>query len=90
MTTLTQIRGALVQEGLITPEEEYATKLIARIRYARVREGISQSELSRRSGVPQKTISRMENGLSIPSISTLYKLVDSMGYTFKFDLEKKN
>ena len=88
MSSLTEIQNALVREGLLTPEEEFVTKLIAHIIFVRVKEGISQSELSRRSGVPQKTISRMENRLSLPSIQTLYKLAEAMDYKLNFELEK--
>ncbi|WP_412055884.1 helix-turn-helix domain-containing protein, partial [Bacillus inaquosorum] len=32
----------------------------------------------RLSGVPQKTISRIENGIDIPKISTLIKLINAL------------
>ena len=41
--------------------------------------GISQSELSRRSGVPQATISRTLKGKTIPEVHTLSKLIDALG-----------
>lgn len=88
MITLTQIQSALIKETEFTSEEILSAQFVGRIRYARIREGISQSELSRRSGVPQKTISRMENGLSMPSLSTLIKLIESMGYSINFELIK--
>lgn len=40
---------------------------------------ISQSELSRRSGVPQATISRTLKGLSIPETNTLSRLIAVLG-----------
>ena len=46
---------------------------------ARRRAGLSQRELSRRAGVPQSTISRIESGLVSPSIQTLEKLVRACG-----------
>lgn len=41
--------------------------------------GIGQSDLSRRSGVPQPTISRTLKGKSIPETDTLSKLVSVLG-----------
>lgn len=90
MVTLTQIQNALVDEDVISREEILAVQLVARIRHIRIEEGISQSELSRSSGVPQKTISRMENSLSMPKLSTLIKLVESLDYVVDFSITKKN
>lgn len=50
--------------------------------------GISQKELSRLSGVAQKTISRIENGLDSPKISTIYKLTEAMGVTFILQIQE--
>jgi transcriptional regulator with XRE-family HTH domain len=44
----------------------------------RERRGLSQRELSKLSGVPQKTISRIENGLDSPKIETLGKLASAL------------
>jgi len=86
MTTFADIRNAFMQ---IDSELTISNELIGRIKGIREKEGIPQSELSRRSGVPQKTISRMENGLSTPSLNTLYKLINSLDYTIEFNIEKK-
>lgn len=40
---------------------------------------LTQTELSRKSGVPQETISRIERGRANPTMSTLEKLVRAMG-----------
>jgi transcriptional regulator with XRE-family HTH domain len=44
---------------------------------------ISQRELSRLSGVPQKTISRIENGLDSPTLGMMFKLLRPMNLTLK-------
>jgi transcriptional regulator with XRE-family HTH domain len=41
--------------------------------------GVGQSELSRRSGVPQPTISRILSGKNVPETTTLSKLVAVLG-----------
>ncbi|MEX0755155.1 MAG: helix-turn-helix transcriptional regulator [Actinomycetota bacterium] len=46
---------------------------------ARRRAGLSQRALSRRSGVPQPTISRIERELESPSADLLARLVDACG-----------
>lgn len=52
------------------------TQLIAQITTLRIQ-----------SGVPQKPISRMENGLSFPAIKTLYTLVETLGHALTFQIE---
>lgn len=44
------------------------------LRAARLAAGLSQSDLSGRSGLPKPTLSRYENGHVLPSLSTLRKL----------------
>lgn len=45
-----------------------------RLREARVQAGMSQGDLTRRSGVPKTMLSRYENDHILPSIATLAKL----------------
>lgn len=70
-------------------ERNLSRELIECIADLRVKRGLSQSALSRFSGVPQKTISRMENGLTTPSLDTLVRLLDAMNYTLEFSVTKK-
>lgn len=72
----------------LQPAEVFEAQLITDITDLRVQLGWSQSELARRSGVPQKTISRMENGLSFPALKTLYTLIEAMGHTLTFSINK--
>lgn len=52
------------------------------LRTMRERRGLSQIELSRRSGIPQAMISEIENGVSkSPQISTMYKLAQGLRCT---------
>jgi len=50
-----------------------------RLREARIRAGLSQSELEERSGIPKARLSRYENGHVAPSIQTLERLARSLG-----------
>lgn len=86
MAKFEDVRNVMVE---VAPDRAFRLELIGRIKGKREVQGLSQSELSRKSGVPQKTISRMENGLSVPAMDTLGKLVDALGFKIPFKLEEK-
>jgi transcriptional regulator with XRE-family HTH domain len=44
----------------------------------RVHQGLSMRELAARAGVSQPFLSKVENGLSHPSVGTLYRLADAL------------
>lgn len=52
---------------------------------ARNAEGLTQKELSERSGIAQGDISKLENGNANPSIRTLQRLAAAMGKTLKIE-----
>ncbi|PEJ58358.1 transcriptional regulator [Bacillus sp. AFS002410] len=62
------------------PDLFIALEIVGKLMAARDRMGLSQRQLSKLSGVPQKTISRIENGIDIPKIPTLLKLANSLGF----------
>lgn len=68
-----------------TPEREafrkeaYAYYMGQVIRDARREEKITQSELGKRIGANKSYISRVENGLIDPSISTIYSIITALG-----------
>ena len=51
-----------------------AKKLGKKIKVARVELDLNQSQLAEKIGAKQKSISRYENGLSVPTIETLVKI----------------
>ena len=71
----------------ITPEQEIEIKLemdiIKATIEARKTINISQSELSKKTGIKQPAIARFEKGLHSPTISTLIKMLVPMGYGIK-------
>ncbi|HDR4557476.1 XRE family transcriptional regulator [Bacillus thuringiensis] len=85
MKNFDDLRKDLAQRD---PELFIALEIVGKLMAARDRKGISQRELSRLSGVPQKTISRIENGIDIPKIPTLIKLANILG--FEISLIDKN
>ena len=52
---------------------------------ARNAEGMTQKELSERSGIAQGDISKMENGSANPSIKTLQRLAKAMGKSLRIE-----
>lgn len=55
----------------------YYTGLI--LRDARKEAKVSQSELARRTQTTKSYISRIENGLIIPSVAVFYKMIGALG-----------
>ena len=53
---------------------------------ARKEEHVTQAELARRIGANKSYISRIENGLIDPSISTVLRIIDALG--LKFELSR--
>ncbi|HEX3897925.1 MAG TPA: helix-turn-helix domain-containing protein [Mycobacteriales bacterium] len=58
------------------------------LRTAREDSGLSQSELARRSGVPQSMLSAYEAGKRQPALPTLIKLVEATGHTLTIGLQR--
>ncbi len=52
---------------------------------ARRRSGLTQKDLSERTGIAQGDISRLESGNSNPSIRTLQRLAAGMGMSLKLE-----
>ena len=51
---------------------------------------ISQRELSQKTGIKQPAIARLEKNVCSPKVSTLIKILYSMGYTIKIVPLEKN
>lgn len=52
---------------------------------ARKDSGITQKELSKKTGINQADISKLENGTANPSLKTLQRLADGMGMVLKLE-----
>ncbi len=52
---------------------------------ARKASGITQKELSKRTGIAQGDISKLENGSANPSLKTLQRLASGMGMKLKVE-----
>ena len=81
-----------LQEQLQDPEfrKEYEAlqpehAVVQAIIDARKNAGLTQKELSERTGIAQGNISKLENGNANPSIRTLQRLAAAMGMTLKVE-----
>ena len=63
------------------PEREYVTAIIA----ARLEQNLTQKELSKRTGIRQSNISRIETGNCSPTIATLQQLAGGIGKTLHIE-----
>lgn len=74
-----------VRKELFTQEEnaesDLRVALIGELIKARQDRGITQKQLEILSGVKQPVIARMENGTSIPKLSTILKVLAPLGKT---------
>lgn len=59
------------------------------VRQARQNQEMSQFNLEKKSGITQTSITQIETGHRNPSILTLKKLFDNMGYDLEFTVKVK-
>ena len=57
--------------------EEYNAQILLD---ARKKSGLTQQELAKRIGADKGYVSRVERGLIVPSVSTLYRIAAAMGF----------
>ena len=78
----------------ITPEQEEEIKLEMEIMEAtieaRKKAQLSQRGLSKKTGIKQPAIARIEKGIGSPRVSTLMKLLYPIGYTLRVVPLNKN
>ena len=72
---------------MYTPEELAESKvrvaIIGELIKAREEDGITQKQLEEMSGIKQPVISRIEKGTNDPQLSTVVKLLNSLGKTLQ-------
>ncbi len=62
-------------------------KLGKRIKLARIEKDLSQDHLAELINAKQKSISRYETGVALPSLETLEKIVHCLGKSFSHFLD---
>lgn len=84
MKTLSEVKATLLHDGAtraaydaMEAEFSVAHELIA----ARIHAGLTQSEVAQRMGTTQSVIARMEGGRALPSLRTLTRYAQAVGYS---------
>ena len=67
--------GVLIRNEAAAANQDIADAVLS----ARAMAGISQKELSARTGIDQSDISRIERGIANPSVATLKRLASGLG-----------
>lgn len=83
-----QLKNPEFKEEYDALEPEYA--VIQAMIDARKQSGMTQKELSEKTGITQADISRLENGNANPSLHTLMRLAEGMGKVLKVEFLSPN
>lgn len=70
---------------LIQPEIDITRAILE----ARIQAGLTQTQLSERSGISQADISRLEKGTRNPTLALLKRLADAMDSTLRIEFVPK-
>lgn len=92
MSDLQQLKNELMKDpefkkeyDALEPERE----IMRAILNARIREGLTQAQLSQKTGISQADISRLENGTRNPSLALLKRLADALNSTLRVEFVPK-
>lgn len=88
MSDLRELTAELMQDEEFRKEYQELQPemdIMRAIMDARIRAGMTQTELSQKSGISQADISRLENGTRNPSIAILKRLAEAMDTTLKIE-----
>lgn len=71
----------------ITPEQEeeirIESEIIKATVEARKNKKVTQAEISKKSGLTQSVVARVESGIHSPTMQTMVKYLHAIGYTLK-------
>ncbi len=88
MSDLQELEAELMKDSEFRKEYESIQPemdIIRAILDARIRAGLTQVQLSEKSGISQADISRLENGTRNPSLALLKRLAEAMDSTLKIE-----
>lgn len=75
---------------IASPDLNIHEKIATLISDARHSRKLTQIQLSQKTNIIQADISRIEKGLGNPSIDTISRIADALGYNIKISFNKKN
>lgn len=90
MTKLKDLKAQLLKDPEVRKEydaleEEFA--LMAEVAKARLRAGLSQTQLAKRMKTTQSAVARLESGRGRPSTRTLARFAEATGHKLKISFE---
>ncbi len=86
MSDLQELTNELMQDSEFRKEYEAIqpeVDITRAILNARIKTGMTQTELSKKSGISQADISRLEKGIRNPSLALLKRLAQAMDSTLR-------
>jgi DNA-binding Xre family transcriptional regulator len=63
---------------------------LAKLKVARLREGLSLGEMAEKTGIDRGNLSKLENNVDNVELNTLARLADALGYDVVVDLKKRS
>jgi DNA-binding Xre family transcriptional regulator len=63
---------------------------LAKLKVARMREGLSLGEIAEKTGIDRGNLSKLENNVDNVELNTLARLADALGYDVVVDLVKRS
>ena len=93
MSDLKNLRNELMKDPAFRKEYEALQPemdITRAILDARIHAGLTQTELSKKTGISQADISRLENGTRNPSLALLKRLAEAMNMTLRIEFIPKN
>jgi len=62
---------------------------LAKLKLARLREGLSLADVSARTGIDRGNVSKLEQNADNVELNTLVRLADALGYVVVVDIKKR-
>ncbi len=62
---------------------------LAKLKLARLREGLSLADVSEKTGIDRGNISRLESGVENVEVNTLARLADAIGYDVVVEFKRR-
>jgi DNA-binding Xre family transcriptional regulator len=62
---------------------------LAKLKIARLREGMSLTDVSEKSGIDRGNVSKLEQNAENVELNTLVRLADALGYDVVVDIKKR-
>ena len=93
MATLEDVKKELMKDPEFVEAYEEVQPELAVMRAiveARAEQGLTQAQVSERTGIAQAELSKLENGTRNPSIKLLQRLADGLGYTLRIEFVPKD